>query len=180
MSLDGKTILVTGGSGQIGIAILQDLQSHHSTATLHSLDLSIPATTDARHISAVHYHAGSITDREVVNSLLGDVTPEVVFHTAGLIPQIAARLGKNTLRDYLEVNFEGTKIVLQESKANGVRAFVLTSSADVVKGNSWDDLDGVDESFPVPKTFDGWYAESKVSSSCISSRDKKSLTMIVG
>ena len=176
MSLDNAKILITGGIGQIGIAILQRLQSHHPTAQLFVLDLSVPDSTDPRYLPLVTYHAGSITDRELVRTLIQDIKPQVVFHTAGLIPQIATRLGKNTLKDFLEVNLEGTRVVVEEAKrlgsgenrgegeggGKGVEAFVLTSSADVVKGTSWLDLDGVGEDTPVPVQFDGWYAESKV------------------
>jgi sterol-4alpha-carboxylate 3-dehydrogenase (decarboxylating) len=52
--------------------------------------------------------------------------------------------------------------VLEEAKKAGVKAFVYTSSADVVKGNSWQDLKGVDEEMPIPEVFDSSYGKSKV------------------
>ncbi len=62
----------------------------------------------------------------------------------------------------MEVNLEGTRIVLEEAKRIGVQAFVYTSSADVVKAHSWEDLKGVDEDMPIPEVFDSAYGRSKV------------------
>jgi len=60
------------------------------------------------------------------------------------------------------VNLEGTRIVLEEAKRIGVKAFVYTSSADVVKKDSWQDLKGVNEDMPIPEVFDSAYGKSKV------------------
>jgi sterol-4alpha-carboxylate 3-dehydrogenase (decarboxylating) len=54
---------------------------------------------------------------------------------------------------------EGTRIVLEEAKKAGAKAFVYTSSADVMKGNSWQDLRGVDEEMPIPEVFDNPYGK---------------------
>jgi sterol-4alpha-carboxylate 3-dehydrogenase (decarboxylating) len=158
MPLEGSTVLITGGCGQVGLAITEYLQSHHPTAKIHILDLSPPSTLSPK----VTYHTGSITDASTVSSLFTLIKPEVVFHTAGLIPSIAARLGLDTEKDFNEVNVEGTRIILEEAKRNAVKAFVYTSSADVVKGDSWQNLKGVDEEMPIPEVFDSAYGKSKV------------------
>ncbi len=62
----------------------------------------------------------------------------------------------------MEVNLEGTRSVLEQAKTVGVKAFVYTSSADVVNGNSWQDLKGANEDMPIPKEFDSAYGKSKV------------------
>jgi sterol-4alpha-carboxylate 3-dehydrogenase (decarboxylating) len=158
MSLDNGIVLITGGCGQVGFAITEYLQSRHPTTKIHILDLSSPSALS----QTVTFHTGSITDASTISSLFNLIRPEIVFHTAGLIPSIAARLGLNTEKDFLEVNLEGTRIVLEEAKKVGVKAFVYTSSADVVKGNSWQDLKGVDEDMPIPEVFDSAYGKSKV------------------
>ena len=163
MSLNNTTILITGGLGQIGLAILHALQKRYPTAHLHVLDLQIPGIEDVRYLEGVKYHKGDIANRDAVGGLMGEIKPGVIFHTAGLIPQIAARLGLDTREGYMGVNVEGTRILLDEAgRVGSVRCFVFTSSADVVKGNSWQDLKGVGEDMPIPGVFDGWYAESKV------------------
>jgi sterol-4alpha-carboxylate 3-dehydrogenase (decarboxylating) len=163
MSLNNTTILITGGLGQIGLAILHALQKRYPTAHLHVLDLQIPGIEDVRYLEGVKYHKGDIVNRDAVGGLMAEIKPGVIFHTAGLIPQIAARLGLDTREGYMGVNVEGTRILLDEAGMVGsVRCFVFMSSADVVKGNSWQDLKGVGEDMPIPGVFDGWYAESKV------------------
>ena len=158
MSLDNRIVLITGGCGQVGFAITEYLQSRHPTSKIHILDLSPPSALS----QTVTFHTGSITDASTVSSLFSLIKPEIVFHTAGLIPSIAARLGLNTEKDFLEVNLEGTRIVLEEAKKVGVKAFVYTSSADVVKKDSWQDLKGVNEDMPIPEVFDSAYGKSKV------------------
>jgi nucleoside-diphosphate-sugar epimerase len=158
MALENTTILITGGCGQVGLAITQYLQTHHLTAKLYVLDLSSPAIPSPN----VTYHIGSITDASTVSSIFTLIKPQVVFHTAGLIPSIAERLGLNTEKNFREVNVEGTMIVLEKAREVGVKAFVYTSSADVVKGDSWQDLRGVDEEMAVPEKFDSAYGKSKV------------------
>jgi sterol-4alpha-carboxylate 3-dehydrogenase (decarboxylating) len=158
MALEDKIILITGGCGQVGLAITQYIQSHHPTAKLHILDLSPPSAA----LPSVTYHTGSITDAATISSLFTSIKPEIVFHTAGLIPSIAARLGLDAERDFTNVNLEGTRIVVDEARKGGVKAFVYTSSADVVKGHSWQDLKGVDEEIGIPSAFDSAYGRSKV------------------
>jgi sterol-4alpha-carboxylate 3-dehydrogenase (decarboxylating) len=158
MALENTTILITGGCGQVGLTITEYLQARHPTAKIHILDLSPPSTLSP----TVTYHTGSITDASTISSLFTLIKPKVVFHTAGLIPSIAARLGFDAEKDFMEVNLEGTRIVLEESKKTGVKALVYTSSADIVKGNSWQDLKGVDEETPIPEVFDSAYGKSKV------------------
>lgn len=161
MALDNKTILITGGLGQIGVTLIQHLQATYATATIHVLDLKTPDPGSLRDTQKVTYHAGNVTDQAVVSEIFDAVKPEIVFHTAGLIPQIALKLGMDNEESYMKVNLEGTKIVLEESRRVGVKAFVYTSSADVVKGKSWDNLNGVNEDYPIPTVFDGLYAKSK-------------------
>ncbi|KAK9234535.1 hypothetical protein V1525DRAFT_52429 [Lipomyces kononenkoae] len=162
MVLDGTSILVTGGCGQIGIAIVRHLQEHYPTATIAVLDLEMPVAGSSRLIEKVIYYAGNITDKAIVTEVFETVKPVVVFHTAGLIPQIAKRLNMHNEKDYVAINVQGTRIVLDAATVVGsVKAFVFTSSADVVKGDSWQDLAGVNESIEIPEVFDNPYAKSK-------------------
>ncbi|KAK9243531.1 hypothetical protein V1506DRAFT_462772 [Lipomyces tetrasporus] len=162
MVLDGSSLIVTGGCGQVGIAIVKHLQEQYPTAIIAVLDLEKPVAGDARFIENVTYYACSITDEDILKEIFETVKPLVVFHTAGLIPQIAKRLNMCTEKDYTAVNVQGTRNVLDAAKAVGsVKAFVFTSSSDVVKGDSWQDLAGVNESMAIPRVFDDPYAKSK-------------------
>jgi len=158
MAIENLTALITGGSGQIGLAITEYLQSHHPSTKIHILDISTPIKPSP----GIIYHIGSIADASAISSQFSLVKPEIVFHTAGLIPSIAARLGMDKEKDFMNINLEGTRIILEEAKEAGVKAFVYTSSADRMKGNSWQDLRGVDEEMPIPEVFDNPYGKSKV------------------
>ncbi|KAL3423172.1 sterol-4-alpha-carboxylate 3-dehydrogenase [Phlyctema vagabunda] len=160
MALDHASILVTGGCGQIGMAITDALRMHYPTVQVHSFDLYSPSM--AHEDAGVTYHLGDITSRDSVIRLLRETQPKVIFHTAGLLPSVAEKTGKNTEQAFESVNVEGTRILLEEAKRlNCTRAFILTSSSDVVKATSWAQLRGVDEDFPVPDRFDAFYAKSK-------------------
>jgi sterol-4alpha-carboxylate 3-dehydrogenase (decarboxylating) len=168
MAFDSASILITGGCGQVGIAIVEHLLIHHPQARIVVLDLAKPALSHARLDDNVTYFTGDVTNKEIVREVLNNVAPLVVFHTAGLIPQIAKRLNTDSESHYKAVNVQGTKNVLEAAEAVGsVKAFVYTSSSDVVKGDSWQDLVNVNESMPIPANFDDPYAESKVHTSLL-------------
>ncbi|KAK9312657.1 hypothetical protein V1524DRAFT_438604 [Lipomyces starkeyi] len=161
MALDATSIIITGDCGQVGIAIVKHLQDQYPKATI--LDFEKPLASDARFIEKVTYYAGNITDEAILKEIFEAVKSLVVFHTAGLVPQIAKRLDIHTEKDYSAVNVQGTRNVLDAATAVGsVKALVFTSSSDVLKGDSWQDLAGVNESMAIPKVFDDPYAKSKV------------------
>jgi sterol-4alpha-carboxylate 3-dehydrogenase (decarboxylating) len=164
MALDGAIVLITGGCGQVGVAITRQIRRQYPACKLHVLDLTTPASSAPQFVESVVYHEGNVTDVSAVRTVFTAVKPEVVFHTAGLIPQIAMRLGINQEHNYMQVNVEGTRNLLEEAKALGsrVRAFIYTSSADIAKGNSWDNLVNVNEQMEMPARFDNAYAKSKV------------------
>lgn len=162
--MDNQVILVTGGVGLVGISIIEHLKEQYANIHIHVLDLTGPThENDPRYFPKVDYHVGNITDREFVQKVVRESKPCVVFHTAGLIPSVAQRLNMDAEKHYLAVNVEGTKNILEAARDVGsVRAFVYTSSADVVKGDSWMNLVNADESVPVPEVFDEAYPKSKV------------------
>jgi sterol-4alpha-carboxylate 3-dehydrogenase (decarboxylating) len=164
MALDGATILVTGGCGQVGMAIVEYLRAHYPDATIAVLDLSKLGLGHGSFINNVTYFSGDITDEARMREVVETVKPLVIFHTAGLIPSVAKRLNMNSESGYTKINVEGTRHILGAAKTVGsVRAFVLTSSCDVVKGNAWQDLVNVNETMPIPERYiSGHYAKSKV------------------
>jgi sterol-4alpha-carboxylate 3-dehydrogenase (decarboxylating) len=166
------SIVVTGGLGCVGLAVTKCLLARISGAKIHILDVSLPASRDSFSFSEeietnpfVEYHKVNVTDYASTAAILQTVKPQVVIHTAGLVPNAARQLGFGDA--YVEkVNVDGTRNVLNAARDAGVKAFVLTSSCDVVKRNSWKDLinvserpDDLDETEP----FDSNYPATKVS-----------------
>ena len=83
MSLDGTTILVTGGCGQIGLALTSHLLSKYPTSKIHVFDLSTPSPGSSTHDASITYHTGSITSIDTVNAIFELVKPDVVFTQRG-------------------------------------------------------------------------------------------------
>lgn len=141
-------ILVTGGGGFLGTYIIQELLknptyivtnfSRHSYS--HLEDLGVPTIKgDLKKPADI--------ERALMNGF------DAVFHVAAL----AGVWGR--FQDYLDINYLGTKNLLEASVAHGVQRFVYTSTPSVVFGK--DDLMGVDESQPYPKVHLNAYGETK-------------------
>jgi nucleoside-diphosphate-sugar epimerase len=108
-------ILVTGSSGHLGEALVRTLQQRSFEVT--GLDrLAGPFTREV----------GSIADRACVARSLSGV--RTVFHAATLHKPHVATCRRE---DFIETNVRGTLILLEESIAAGVEAFVFTSTTSV-------------------------------------------------
>jgi nucleoside-diphosphate-sugar epimerase len=141
-------ILVTGGGGFLGTYIIQELLknptyivtnfSRHSYS--HLEDIGVPTIKgDLKKPADI--------ERALMNGF------DAVFHVAAL----AGVWGR--FQDYLDINYHGTKNLLEASVAHGVKRFVYTSTPSVVFGK--DDLMGVDETQPYPKEHLNAYGETK-------------------
>lgn len=141
-------ILVTGGGGFLGTAIIKELIknpsyivtnfSRHSYT--HLEDLGIPTIK------------GDLRNKGDVDRALS-FGFDVIFHVAAL----AGVWGK--YQDYYDINFLGTKNLLESSRALGIQKFVYTSTPSVVFNK--EDLMGVDETTPYATTFLNAYSETK-------------------
>lgn len=165
--LTNSSILVTGGVGCIGISIVKCFQQRYPSSRISVVDLQLPSEDqdDPRRIQGVEYYKANMIDYSAMLSVVQKVRPDVVVHTASLIPPAARKLGLFHFGEdgIKSVNVDGTRNVINAAKEAGtVKAFVFTSSADAVKGNSWEDLTNVNEDMPYPTTWDSPYAESKV------------------
>jgi sterol-4alpha-carboxylate 3-dehydrogenase (decarboxylating) len=130
-------ILVTGGSGFLGRGIVERISNKHPEWKISILDIQPPPSTLEKRI--VQYIETDITSRESVNNAFVDYSPDLVVHTAGIVPARKFRYstkGKDWER-VKAINYDGTRHVLDAAMASGCRHFVYTSSCTVVI----DDLD---------------------------------------
>lgn len=154
-------VVITGGSGCLGGAVVRCLRTRLPDASLFALDISVPSI-DSNNTPGVEYLQVDVCDASAISRTISRIQPQVIVHTVGLIPSAAKRLGVGDA-GLRKVNIEGTQNVLDAAKiAGSVIAFVHTSSCDVVKGDSWGDLINVNESITPPLKFDEVYAETKV------------------
>ena len=141
-------ILVTGGGGFLGTHIIKELLknpryivtnfSRHTYS--HLEDLGVPTIK------------GDLTrPADVERALMQGF--DAIFHVAAL----AGVWGR--YQDFYNINYLGTKNLIEAAEAQGVKKFIYTSTPSVVFGR--DDLLGVDEECPYPKEFLTPYAETK-------------------
>ncbi|PWT86202.1 MAG: NAD-dependent epimerase [Proteobacteria bacterium] len=106
------TVLVTGSSGHLGEALVRRLR--RMGRAVRGLDIKPSPFTDC---------IGSICHREVVARGMTDVT--AVIHAATLHkPHVAT----HDSQDFVDTNISGTLNLLAAAAANGVDAFVFTST----------------------------------------------------
>ena len=141
-------ILVTGGGGFLGTYIIKELLknpkymvtnfSRHNYT--HLEDLGVPTIRgDLKNVADV--------ERALTFGF------DAIFHVAAL----AGVWGR--YQDFLDINYLGTKNLLEAAEAHGVQRFVYTSTPSVVFGK--EDLMGVNEEQPYPKEHLTAYAETK-------------------
>jgi dihydroflavonol-4-reductase len=115
-------VLVTGGTGFIGAALVRELVERGDDVRIASRAASLPDTLEGVEVEQVRC---DILDRSAVRRAFRGI--ERVFHAAGLTSLRAA-----DRRRCFEVNVEGTKTVLEECMRADVERVVHTSSAAAV------------------------------------------------
>lgn len=84
-------------------------------------------------VEGVHYHVGSLTSFEQLRSLLANIQPSLIIHTASPIGSGNA----GDARYFEEINVKGTQNLLRAATASDhVRTLIYTSSVEVIKGSS--------------------------------------------
>ncbi|MDP9396613.1 MAG: NAD-dependent epimerase/dehydratase family protein [Actinomycetota bacterium] len=140
------TVLVTGGSGFLGSAIVRGLLAR--SATVRSLARSPAPELETLGVEVVR---GDIADRHAVDRALAGC--ELVFH-------VAAKAGMwGAYAAYATSNIEGTRHVLDACRRHGVRRLVYTSTPSVVHRGV--DIEGGDERLPYATRFDSPYPATK-------------------
>jgi nucleoside-diphosphate-sugar epimerase len=141
-------VLVTGGAGFLGSAILREL-AKLPTAEARVLDLvGVDSSAPAGVVSVI----GDVRDAEAVREACRGV--DVVLHAASRIDW-----GHATPGQLAEVNVGGTQNVLRACREAEVRALVYTSSMDAVCGTR--PVVRADETLPYPRRFANEYARTK-------------------
>ena len=143
-------VLITGGSGFLGTALIRRLRAD---ATTHGPDGPDIAVLDLRPSvePAVEFIAADLSVAPPERALVG---VDVVFHLAALVDW-----GREPISRLRDINVEGTRRMLEAARAAGVRAFVHTSSIDVVfTGRPI--IDG-DESLPYAASPPNGYCATK-------------------
>ena len=145
-------ILVTGGSGFLGRAIVDELllaDAPVSVGVIVVYDSKVlEGITDPR----VQYIKGDVCHHDDIARACAGI--DVVIHTAAIVDWGTRKPG-----EVYQTNFLGTQYVLDACRTNKVPLFLLTSSLDtVITGRP---LINIDESQPYPDKHLNMYCESK-------------------
>lgn len=146
-------ILVIGGNGFLGHHIVRQALSSWTASSVASVDLHC----DRNRENGAAYHECDITDASSLSSLLENIKPDVVIHTAS--PIASGSVEREVFR---KVNVDGTAAVIKACQQASVTALVYTSSASVVN-DSRSDLINADERWPVLRgaSQPEYYSETK-------------------
>ncbi|ROT37284.1 3-beta hydroxysteroid dehydrogenase/isomerase [Sodiomyces alkalinus F11] len=139
-------VLVIGGNGFLGHHIVNQILDDPLWAASHLSVIDLRCTRNRRpDTDKVAYYEANISDAEKVHSILEQVKPDVVIHTASPAPQGDDDIAKDLFK---RVNVDGTAAVIAACQQAGVKALVYTSSASVVTDNSSNTINA-DERWPL-------------------------------
>ena len=134
------SVLVVGGCGFLGHHIVSQLLEGYD-AKVSIIDLR----TELNRFPSANYYDADITSESAVRSVLAEVKPTVIIHTAS--PNFVSDEGKNKAL-YKKVNVNGTQNLIDRAGEIGcVKAFVYTSSSSVIH-DSISPLINADERWP--------------------------------
>ena len=142
-------ILVTGGSGLVGGAIVKALLLQHPDWRVSVLDLTTPEPDILAKLE--HFHKVDITSTNEVDQIFASYTPDLVVHAAGIIPARKSRYSTSS-KDWdsvKRINYDGTRHVFDAAMASGCKRFVYTSSCTVAADDLDHDYYYMDETVPL-------------------------------
>jgi NADH dehydrogenase len=114
-----KKLFVTGGTGFIGRHILKKLANNKLYKIYCLTRQSENLFPELRASDNIHFIQTTIFDPKVYAPHLAE--SDVVMH-------LAAVTGKANINDYFKVNLEGTRLLVQQGEALGVKRFIFISS----------------------------------------------------
>lgn len=152
------SVLITGGLGFVGAAIVAASREQHPDWKLSVLDLQEPAEPQPE----IAYWTCDITNPAEVESLMTKIKPAVIIHTAGIVPALKDRYSREARDRIFQVNVHGTHNIVAAAKSNDVKALIWTGSCTAVTDNLSQQYPNIDESWPT-SSHSLIYGESKAS-----------------
>lgn len=163
--MDLDSVLVTGGTGFVGSAIVRAILDKHPNCQVTVLDATISdeiKTQRGIDHPNVRYAQANIMDTAALREAFLESRPSGVVHTAGFVPPLEERHLRRLEKAAFRINAGGTENVLQAAKDVGVQAFVYTSTCCVVIDDVSQSYANIDERWPtVERNKASIYAESK-------------------
>lgn len=155
MNSSHPTILVTGGSGFVGRALLHELAGQDALFAPGELRIfdKAPLAADLHSLSLpLTFIEGDIRDQTAITKACENV--DIVIHLASLVDW-----GTHPTETVFDHNVTGTRCVIDACRSCGVGVLVYTSSLDAIFTGK--PIVDADESYPYPAKFVSTYGESK-------------------
>ena len=125
-------ILITGGAGFIGSAFAQlAITKGYQVTVLDNLSRSSDSEFEALRAIGVDCILGDIRNEETVSHAMKDCSYVVHFAAQVSVPESIQNPDET-----IDINVNGTQILVNESKKGSIRKFVLASSAAVYGNNN--------------------------------------------
>ena len=172
-------ILVTGGHGFVGCAIVNTLLELHASWTVGVLDIQ-PSPINGDFPQRIEFLHADILKPAQLEAAVARFQPDVIIHTAGYVPELTERYGRRLEQKCQQINVEGTRNVLAAARAADCRALVHTSSCTVVVDDWENEYPNVNEDWPA-SDHSSVYGESKAAAErlVISSNDETLKTCVL-
>jgi nucleoside-diphosphate-sugar epimerase len=126
-SLHGATVLVTGGTGCIGSALMAQLTARCPGRVV---SVSRGVTNAWPRQAGGEYRQADVRDRQAMDRLIAEVRPDVVFHVAA---QRDPALAEVEVHRTVTTNVLGTRNVLAAAEAAGVPQVVCASTGKALR-----------------------------------------------
>lgn len=128
-----RSVFVTGGTGLLGSWLVKQLLDAGSNVVCLVRDW-VPQSELVRsgHIEQVHTVRGDISDRDLIERVLGENEIEVVFHTAA--QAIVGIANRNPVSTF-STNIEGTWNLLEACRRSPKVSSILVASSDKAYGD---------------------------------------------
>ncbi|KAI9376692.1 hypothetical protein BJX61DRAFT_155131 [Aspergillus egyptiacus] len=160
-----RSVVISGGSGFVGASIARAFAERYSGCSITIVDLHPPGPT---HIvpDCVSFVQVDVTNFGEVNNALQQTKPDIVIHTAGVVPDLSERFRRRLEKHVWRVNVEGTRNMLEGAKESGAKAFIYTSTCCVVTDYMDMSYPNIDERWPTFRTS-LIYGESKAAAEAL-------------
>ena len=123
-----NTVLVVGGCGFVGYHVVNTFMQDSAWSSIHVLCRD----PSRNQVEGAHYHSGNLTSFERLQSLLAEINPSLIIHTAS--PSSTGDVRTDQIH---EINLKGTQNLLKAAIANShVKMLIYTSSVEVMEGLS--------------------------------------------
>lgn len=169
-----KTILVTGGAGFIGSAVIRELinNSHHCVVNLDKLTYAgnLDSLASVANSSRYHFEQESITNADAIQKILVKYQPDIIMHLAA---ESHVDRSIDGPADFVETNIVGTYTLLEAAREywNSLKGSNTAKAADfrfhhVSTDEVYGDLEGTDDLFTETTSYapSSPYSASKASS----------------